>query len=457
MQQEEVQPQETVEQLREMLAASEAQAVDAFLNERDTSESALVVTRLTEQEQVQLLSLVPQENAAELIEALPESEAAQLVSRLEPADAASILDRVESDRQADVIGLLPDDEAETILQQMAPSEAAHARELLQYPPDTAGGLMVTEHLAYVESLRVEDVLADLRCGAERYRRYDVQYAYVVTARGTLCGVLRLRDLLLSSSDERLASLMIHRPLKVKVDDSLEELERFFDNHPLFGVPVVDEEDRLVGVVRRHDIEEAAADRSSRSFLKFMGIHGGEELRTMPLARRSFGRLSWLSVNIILNIVAASVIAVHQDTLSAVIALAVFLPIISDMSGCSGNQAVAVTMRELTLGMLKPVEFLRVISKEAAVGIVNGTLLGVLLGAVAYLWKGNTMLGLVVAAALAANTLVAVCIGGTVPLILRAMKQDPALASGPILTTVTDMCGFFLVLSLAAASLPLLTA
>lgn len=143
------------------------------------------------------------------------------------------------------------------------------------------------------------------------------------------------------------------------------------------------------------------------------------------------------------------------TLEAVIALAIFLPIISDMSGCSGNQAVGVSMRELTLKLIKPKEFLRVLWKEASVGVVNGICLGLLLGTIAWLWKGSAMLGLVVGAALAINTVVAVCVGGLVPLLVKAFNQDPALASGPILTTVTDICGFMILLGLASLALPYL--
>jgi magnesium transporter len=164
-------------------------------------------------------------------------------------------------------------------------------------------------------------------------------------------------------------------------------------------------------------------------------------------------LAWLSVNILLNVIAASVIAMYQETLAAVIALAVFLPIISDMSGCSGNQAVAVSMRELALGLVRPAELWRVWRKEVAVGLINGVALGLLIAGVAWAWKGNPFLALVVGVAMMLNTLVAVSIGGTVPLMLRRLGVDPALASGPILTTVTDMCGFFLLLSIAGALLP----
>jgi magnesium transporter len=147
-----------------------------------------------------------------------------------------------------------------------------------------------------------------------------------------------------------------------------------------------------------------------------------------------------------------VIALFQETLSAVIALAVFLPIISDMSGCSGNQAVAVSLRELSMGLVRSEEVFRVWVKEIAVGILNGLALGVLIGLVAFLWQGNAYLGVVVGVALCLNTMIAVSIGGLVPLVLKRFNVDPAIASGPILTTVTDMCGFLLVLGIATLML-----
>jgi magnesium transporter len=210
---------------------------------------------------------------------------------------------------------------------------------------------------------------------------------------------------------------------------------------------------MLGLVRRRSLLQALADRAESDSLKVAGIIGGDELRSMPVLTRSWRRLSWLSINIVLNIIAASVIAFYEDTLTAVIALAVFLPIVSDMSGCSGNQAVAVSMRELTLGAALPRDVLRVWRKEVIVGLINGMALGTLLGFAAWLWKGNAILGLVVGAALAVNTVIAVSIGGTVPLVLKRFKLDPAVASGPLLTTVTDMCGFFLLLGLASMVLP----
>lgn len=447
---------DSLEPLQAAVASSNPQAIADFLDATEPGETMHAIAQLSNSQQSKLLESLSFEEAAELVDRMPEAQAAQVIERLSAAHAAAIVSELPSDEQADVIARLSQSEASAILGAMPAAEARDARRLMSYPPDAAGGLMITEFLAYGDDLTVGDVHDEMRDNAARYRALDIQYAYVVDAAGRLVGVLQLRDLLLAPFPTQLSKIMIREPLKVRDTETLEELERFFDRYSLLGVPAVDAEGKLVGVVRSGAVEQAAEERSNRSFLQFMGIVGGEELRTMPLRYRSLRRLSWLTVNILLNILAASVIAFHRDTLSAVITLAVFLPIISDMSGCSGNQAVAVSMRELTLGVIRPREFWRVLRKEAVIGVVNGVVLGILLGLVGWLWQGNFMLGVVVASALALNTLVAVCFGGVIPLALRAIGQDPALASGPILTTITDMTGFFLVLTIAGAVLPWLT-
>ncbi len=161
---------------------------------------------------------------------------------------------------------------------------------------------------------------------------------------------------------------------------------------------------------------------------------------------------FLTPNIVLNLISASVIALFVGTIEVLPYLAVFLPILSDMSGCSGNQAVAVSMRELALGVARPTDVARVLAKEVSVGLLNGFVLGLMLMGVAYVYEGQVVFGVVVGAALMANSIIAVCIGGAVPLLLKRLNVDPAMASGPILTTITDLCGFFFALALAALAM-----
>ena len=441
------------ELLHELIEKGNPAPLVKALDAMSPTETALAISRLNVEDQGRLLTLLAPADAAEVLENISETQAAEIIEDLPPHRAAAIIEELESDHIADLLGELNKESASAILDKMAPEEAEEARQFLQYPHDTAGGLMASEFLAFQSRQRIRDVIDDLETNREEYAHYNVQYMYVVDDEGRLEGVLRIRDLLFPARSAELGSLMIRDPYRVSVTANLDELRNFFEEHNLFGAPVVDEQSRLVGVVRPAAVKEAAQKQSVRQFLGISGIVGGEEFRSMPLLSRSGRRLSWLSLNIVLNIIAASVIALYQDTLAAAIALAVFLPMVSDMSGCSGNQAVAVSMRELSLGLIRTTELMRVVLKEACLGLINGLALGFLLGLVAFLWKGNFYLGLVVGGALAANTIVAVTLGGLLPLILRRLKLDPALVSSPLLTTVTDMCGFFFVLSLASALLP----
>tara|TARA_R110000744_G_C19306994_1_gene556330 strand:- start:8 stop:1387 length:1380 start_codon:yes stop_codon:yes gene_type:complete len=439
-------------ELLEVMRAGDHEATQAMLDRMSNADEILAFSRLPEDARGALLLLLGPERAADLIHVLPEPLATDAFDTLEPAESARILEYLPSNESADVIGELDDDDARAIIDELSDEDAIEMQRLLAYDDHCAGGLMVTEYLSFGMETRVAEVIKDLGDNAEEYAHYDIQYTYVTDEQGKLVGVLRMRDLLLASRQKPLREFMIHNPVAVQDSDTLEQLQAFFNENHFFGVPVLDESGQLCGVVHRAAVEAAVAEQGDRMYLSAQGIVGGEELRSMPLMLRARRRLSWLSVNIVLNMVAASVIAMHQDTLEAVITLAVFLPIISDMSGCSGNQAVAVSMRELTLGVVRPTEIARTVLAEISVGLINGLVLGVLLGLVAYAWKGNPYLGAVVGGALMLNTLIAVVIGGAVPLLLKRFKVDPAIAAGPILTTVTDMCGFFIVLTLASSML-----
>ncbi|NLJ43216.1 MAG: magnesium transporter [Bacteroidales bacterium] len=448
-----IQPAEFV---RTLLKEDRRAELAELLDSMSSNDVVYLMSRLGKKEQYKLLTIINPDEAADVIEELPDVQAAEIIENLDAGNAAAIINRMKSDDRADLMSELDRKDAEAIFTEMHPEEAASIRKMIEYRPDTAGGLMLTEYISYPASLTVREAINDLRKNAEKYKNYHVRYLYVVSEKNHFVGVLQMQELLLAGSEQKLSEIVIKEVTAVNVDTPLDKLIDLFETHNFYGFPVVDDQGQLIGVIRRKNVLEAENERATYEHLQTQGIVGGDELRTMPVMVRSRRRLSWLSVNILLNLLAASVIAFYQDTLSSVIALAVFLPIISDMSGCTGNQAVAVSMRELSLGIIKPGEAFLVWFQEIKVGLINGLVLGILIGLAAFLWKKNIYLGLVVGGALAINTLVAVSIGGTVPLILKRMKIDPALASGPILTTITDMVGFFLALTFATIALGRLT-
>ncbi len=442
-----------VQSLDDHVRSGDLRNIEKALAKLNASESVRALLLLDKDEQTRLLELISPQSAADIVEEVPDQQAAEIVERLDTGKAADILEEMDSADSADIINELETSEAEQILAEMNPDDAADVRQLSSYQPDTAGGLMSADVFSFHRQETVGDVLRRLTREDDDFERYRGQHPYVVDDRGRLVGVISLRNLLTSKRSSPLADVMT-KAMSVSTDAALGDLEDLFDDNPFLGIPVIDERRRLVGTVSRQAVADASLERAESDALKSQGIIG-DELRSLPTGLRARRRLSWLSVNIVLNILAASIIALYEETLAAVIALAVFLPIVSDMSGCTGNQAVAVSLRELALGVARPTDVLRVWWKEISVGLINGAALGVLLGMAAWLWKGNIWIALVVGLALALNTLVAVSVGGLVPLILKRFEVDPAVASGPMLTTITDMCGFFLVLSLATAMMPLI--
>ncbi len=435
-----------------LMEMHDAEAIAQIVEDLSSKDIVHLIGHLNRNDQMKLFTLLSPEDAAEVMEEIPEIQAVEIIGDLEAEDAAAILNEMESDDQTDLIMELDNEDAQAILNKMEPGEAASVRKLLSYEFDTAGGMMHTEYFSFFEDQTIKQITEDLRLNSEKYQDFQLKHIFVTDRVQKLKGVLKMQDLLLGKIDDFLSDIIVKEVLSINHLAKLDELIEFFHKNELIGVPVIDDAGKLVGVILRKDILEAQTDRITQEHMESQGIVGGDELRTMPVLLRARRRLSWLSVNILLNIVAASVIAYNQDVLSSVIAMAVFLPIISDMSGCSGNQAVAVSMRELSIGAVTPREVFRVLRQEISVGLINGVALGVLIGLAAFAWKGNIYLGFVVGAALTINTILAVSIGGTVPLLLKGFDIDPALASGPILTTITDMIGFLLALTFAGLAL-----
>ncbi len=446
---------EQQKRVREVMDHADGDTVAQLLADVSPEEIPHFIDRFPQDERARLFELLSAEQAAATFRRLSDVQCRQILTKLPPDSAAGILNRLDSDERADLLSGLRGSQRNRVLEALDTDKAAEALRLIAYPEGTAGSLMYSEFLAFNDGQTVQQILDDLIRRRDEYAAYEVQYAYVLDAQQQLCGVLPIRNLLFADKRAKASQIMIRKPVTLLATSTLAEMEALTERFSFLGFPVVDDEGRLLGIVDRERVREARQDAATGDFLKMQGLLGKEELRSMPLMLRTRRRFTWLSINIGMNLLAASVIALHQDTLASVIALAVFLPIISDMGGCTGNQAVAVTMRELTLGVLRPGEVWRVVSKEFMVGLLNGLALGAILGGLAWLWQGNPWMGLVVGGALALNTVLAVLLGGLIPLAMKKLGQDPALAAGPILTSVTDLCGFLLVLTFASQILHLL--
>ena len=442
------------ESLQQAVQAANEQQLADIVESIPSQEVLRQVSMMAADERGELISSLPPETAAELIEDAPTDLAASIVETVDSTVAAKIMEELHTDTQADIVQDIKEANAEAILSVMDAESAEDVRKLSQYPQNTAGGLMELEVFSFGLDNTIGDVFKRLVEGDDEFERYRGQHPYIIDKAGKLVGVVSLRDMLRSRRATPLSEIM-SSPISVFPETDHETLAIMFDEYPFLGIPVVDSAGILLGVVSRTEFSEAELQRAEHQSMSMQRT--SEELRSMPLLLRSRRRLAWLSSNIVLNIIAASVISAYEETIAAVIAIAVFLPMVSDMSGCSGNQAVGVSMRELTLGLTRPQDLFHVLKKEFSVGVINGIVLGILIGVVAWIWKDNAYLGVVIGMALALNTLVAVSIGGTVPLMLKRFGIDPAVASGPLLTTVTDMAGFFLVLSLATVFMPQLLA
>lgn len=444
---------ETSQLLLEAIEANDSFSIAALLGPLPHSEALREVLNLNVTQRDAAFEIMPTELAAELIEEAPREMAAALVEHMTTEKGVDVIEELESNIQADLIGDMDEQYAESILTEMPLKDAADVRRLIAYADNTAGGLMTADSFTFYEDSTVGSVLSRIASEDENFERYRGQHPYILDAHNRPVGVVSLRGLLTAGKQQRLSSIMVE-PFTVTTDATIDMMQDIFDENPFLGLPVVETNGKLAGVLSRSAVTDAIVQRATSENLHRQGVFG-DELRSMPLGIRSKRRLMWLSANIVLNIIAASVIASYEETLAAVIAIAIFLPMVSDMSGCSGNQAVGVTMRELSLGLVRPIDALRVWGKEVSVGVINGIVLGILIGIVTWVWKGNPWLGLVIGLALALNTVLAVSMGGVIPLLLKRLGQDPAVASGPLLTTITDMGGFFLVLSLATFFMPLL--
>jgi len=387
--------------------------------------------------------------AREVLLWLPPEQSGPILSALEPARAAGLVAGLPSDERADLLAAVGHDARATIQSLLPADTQRDAARLLAYAPNTAGGLMETEFLAYPSGESVRSAIRDLRANQQRYAAIGVQYVYLLDEAKRLVGVAPVRDLMLSPEDAMLATLIKRPPASTLDTASLHDVALAFDEHPFLALPVVDGSGVLLGVINRADATQGEQEEAEDDYRVSQGIVGGEELRSMPMGTRVRRRGAWLGVNLVLCLGGAGVIAFFQDTLAKVIVVAAVLPVISATSGNAAMQAAAVSIRELTLGVIDPRAWRRVLMHELVLAALLALPLGGAVALLASLWGAGWMIGAAVGIAMAVNATIAVGIGAVCPLLLRRFNIDPALASGPISTTLADVSGFALTLSLVA--------
>jgi magnesium transporter len=442
-------------ELEALIQAGNGEAIASFMHLLPPEDTAYTLSHLSEESRTELfkqLSHADPDLGADLLEHFVDEYAATVIEQMEPEHAAALVDEMDSDEQADVLSELDKDDAEAILQEMDPAEADDARERMGYDDHVAGGLMITEYLVYNQGQTVGEVTHDLHEKAEEHIEFEVRYLYVVDDAYKLTGVVPMRSLVFVPGSRRIEEQQVREPVTVGVQTSLDDLHDLFDRVDFSAVPVVDEDGKLAGVVQRASIQEAIGDRESEQFLRFGGIIGGEELRSMTVGSRALRRLAFLLPIMLLLLASATVIALFEDTVKKLPILAAFLPVVAGICGSGGNQAVAVSIRELSLGLIDSSDFMRVLMKELVVALMIGVVLGLVMFIIVFAWQGNIHLALVLGAAIPFVVTVSKTIGGTVPVLLKKTGIDPAMASGPIVTTVVDLVGFFTVLMLATLML-----
>jgi magnesium transporter len=296
--------------------------------------------------------------------------------------------------------------------------------------------MTTQYFSLEDTCSVSEALQQLRRAGQAE---TVFYVYVVDSEHRLAGVVSLRQLVMADPDSRLRSLMEKEVIRVRVDEPQEDIARLITRFDFLALPVVDGQGRMMGIVTVDDIIDVIGEEATEDILRLAGVHPDEMLDSS--SRRTIRhRLPWLFVSWLGGLFASYIINVYAVTLQNLVVLAAFFPVIIGMGGNAATQSLAVAVRGLATGAIEPRGFLHALLREGRVGISLGAIYGVLLGAVAYVWQGTPMLGLVVGSAICASMTVAAVLGGLLPLVFARIGIDPAVASGPFLTTAIDIIG-----------------
>ena len=418
------------------------------------ADQAEVLLRISPEAQVVLLAVLPSEDLGAIIEVLEVEDAVAVCEKIENSKLPEVFDAASPEIAADVLKALEPASAEDVLAEM--ETAPEVIPLLEYEDDAAGGLMTPEFVALRETMNVGQALDFVRLWAREVGPDPeyLHYLFVVDWDGALKGGLSLAQLVLASRSQFVSLLMDEDIISVGVETDQEEAARLMERYDIFNLPVVDDDGRLVGVVWLDDMIRVLDDEATEDMFRMIGV-AEEEKALGPFWRSVRNRLPWLVVNLGTAVLAGFVITLFQSTMGQVVALAAFLPVIAGQGGIAGTQTLTLIIRSITLGEVSPANTRRLLLKEFGLGLVHGLALGLVVGVIAFIWKGSEYLALVVGIAMAANLVVAGISGVIVPLGFRALRIDPALSSAVAVTTLTDVLGFLVYLGLATAAIGLI--
>ncbi|MEE8580092.1 MAG: magnesium transporter [Myxococcota bacterium] len=379
------------------------------------------------------LKELPPELLPQVIEALSDQRLAEVLARLEIDDLIELVEHIPEERRETVRSLLPQHKLEEL----------HKSEL--YPPSSAGRVMTTSYLALDEKMTAQEAIDSIRAVGDATE--TILYLYVVDELRRLRGVVPIRRLVAAPPDRPCAEMMIQEPARVQPEADQEEVAQLVARYDLLAIPVTDVDGTMLGVITVDDVIDVITEEATEDMYHLAGL--SEEDRVFTPAIHSIRkRMPWMALNLVTVFVAAWVVGLFQHTIEQLVALAIFLPVVAGMGGNSGVQALTVITRGIALGEIEFSSGIRAVGKEAAVGVVLGAVTGALSGAVATLWQGSATLGFVLFLAMVLTMTVAGLLGAAVPLALKALRQDPALGSGVIVTTVTDAFGFLCFLGIA---------
>ena len=389
--------------------------------------------------------------AMETLSELGPDVGASLLGDRPASEIATLLQEIPSDDAAALIEHLPEALSAAVLDLIQHREPGGVQNLLEYEEQTAGRIMNPNVFALSEDLTASEAIAALQ---ESRDVEMVFYLYVVDVRRHLVGVVSLRRLLLVSPETPLRRIMTADLISARVDTDQEEVAREVASYNLLAIPVVDDENKLAGVITVDDVIDVIKDEATEDIYRLAGVAGDEHVFTPPREALQ-KRLPWLVVNLATAIIPAAIVALFQGTITQVVAVAIFMPMVAGMGGNAATQTLTVIVRGIALGELTWSNSRQALVKETLLGIGNGVTLGLIAAGVVWVMEGDPILGLILAMAMVINMLVAAVAGTLIPIALRALKVDPALASSVFITTLTDAVGILAFLGLATFFLPYL--